>query len=578
MRRRAVIRRLLSMMRPLAPLMAVSSACRVVNQGLGVAIPAVAAVLVVRIATGDGTVAPMAWMLVGLALVKGLFRYLEQFTGHAVAFRLLSQLRDRAYRAIEPLAPAGLEGARTGDLVARVIGDVDRVEPFYAHTIAPVVGAVAVPGLAAVALAVAVDPAVGLVFLPFPAVAAFAAPWVASRRVAGLAADQRRAGGEAGAILTDAVQGSRELAVLDARDQMANRIGAAADTSERTRTALARIAALRSGLVDLVAGAAVVAVALVATSRFDAGAIDVGAVAASIVVAWVGMAPARVLEDIVPDLEQALAAAGRLFDLADRRPPVVGPSATDTVPVDGSVAFEDVTVRIGDTTVLDGVDAAVPDRSFVAIVGPSGSGKSTLVELLVRFREPDRGRVLLGGADLRDLTDRTIRDTVALVPQRPELFYGSIGENLRLARSDATDADLWSVLERVGLEAWVRSLDDGLDAAVGELGDAMSGGQRQRLALARGLLREAAVLVVDEATSELDPASERRIVGVLDAERRRRTVVVVAHRLETITGADEILVVDGGRVAERGTHDELLERDGVYAGLWRRHRDVIDAG
>lgn len=575
MSRTEVTRRLLRLLRPLAPLMTFSSACRVVNQGLGVAIPAVAAAMVVGIGQGAG-VGPMVWLLAGMAVAKGVFRYLEQFTGHAVAFQLLSTLRVDAYRHIEPLAPAGLEAARTGDLVARVVGDVDRVEPFYAHTIAPLASAVLVPLFAAGGLAIWVDPLVAIVFLPFPLLMALIAPWVRARRVSGLSAQSRELSGEAGAVLTDAVQGAREIAVLEAEETMLERIDAASRASSGVRELLARIGAARSLLIDLIAGAAVVAVAVAAAVRFDIGAIGPAGLAAALAVGWVGTTPARALEDIVPDLEQALAAAGRLFDLADRPPAVVPHRGPSMVPNGGDVHLNGVGVRLGGVSVLENVDVDLPAFSFTAVVGPSGSGKSTLVELLLRFRDPDEGRVRIGGPDVTQMSEADLRAAVTLVPQRPELFYGTIADNLRLARPDATDEELWAVLDRAALGDWVRSLDRGLDTGVGELGEAMSGGERQRLTIARALLRDPQVLILDEATSELDEDAERRLLDVLAEERGRRTVIVVAHRLETITGADLILVLDRGRLVERGTHAELLANGGVYASLWRRHEDVLE--
>lgn len=574
MTRRSVARRLLSLLRPLAPLMITSSVCRVVNQGLAVAIPAVAVAMIVQLVDG-GSVAAMVWLLTAMAVAKGLFRYLEQFTGHAVAFRLLSELRIDVYRHIEPLAPAGLETERTGDLVARIVGDVDRVEPFYAHTIAPLAGALIVPVLAASGLAVMIDPQVALAFVPFPLVMALVVPWVRWRTVAAHSMGARRSSGEAGAVLTDAVQGSREIAALGAAAVIADRVDDASIATNSIRARLARIGAVRSVLTDLLAGAAVVAVAAVGVARLEAGFVDVAGLAAALVVAWVGTAPARALEDIVPDLEQALAAAERLFELEDRPVPVSAATGDAANPTGGEVSFQDVEVVVDSRPVLSDLDVHIDDRSLVAVVGPSGSGKSTMVDALIRFRDPQRGRIRVGGVDVGALPEAALRSIITVVPQRPELFFGTIGDNLRLADPEATDDALWAVLDRAVLAEWVRSLPDGLGSAVGELGDAMSGGQRQRLSIARALLRDPLVLVLDEATSELDIEAERQIWAVLQEERLRRTVIVVAHRLESVTDADEILVMDRGRLVERGTHDQLVERDGVYAALWRRHMDVI---
>lgn len=576
MSRVAVARRLLALLRPLAPLMTVSAGARVINQSLGVAIPAVAAAGVIGFVTG-GPLGGFALLLVVLALVKGVARYIEQFTAHAVAFRLLSKLRVDTFRHVVPLAPAGLEEERTGDLVARVIGDIDKIEPFYAHTIGPLASSITVPVLAAIGLAVWVDPIIGAVFLPFPLLMVTVIPWARARRVAALSASAREEAGEVGAVFTDSIQGARELAVFRAEETVKTHIQELTATGSALRRDLAGVSAVRTGMADLLAGAAVVVVALVGLSQFDGDLIDLAGLAVAVTVSWVGTTPARALEQVVPDLEQALAAAARLFDLADREPPVNEPASPVGRPEDGSVRFDKVVVAYprSDAKALDQIDVAIESGSYVALVGPSGSGKSTLVELLVRFRDPSEGRVVMGDVDVTQLGSAALRRHVSLVPQRPDIFFGTLADNLRLARPDADEDELWLALDRAALGDWARSLDRGLEATIGELGETMSGGQRQRLAIARAFLRDPAILVLDEATSELDSATEEVVLGEIAKERGRRTVIVVAHRIDTVIDADEILVLDRGSLVERGTHSQLLANDSVYARLWQRHLDVV---
>jgi len=573
--RREVARRLLRLLRPLARLMAVSATARVVNQGLAVAIPALAVALVVSFEPSEDI-----WTLVGilavLALVKGTSRYIEQFTGHAVTFRLLSQLRIATYRNIVPLAPAGLEEERSGDLVARVVGDIDRVEPFFAHTIAPLVSAMVVPLLTAAGLALWVDPLVAAAFTPFPVLIVLIAPWLRARRVADLSATARELSGETAACFTDTVQGVREVAVFDGRETVTGWVEELSRRAATVRRALARVSAARSGLGDVLAGAAVVAVTAVTAVLLETNAIGAPGMAGAVVAAWVGIAPARALEDIVPDLEQALAAGARLFQLADREPPVRAVEAPDTVPADGTLHLEGVTLRFeSDTPAIEQIDVDIPSGSFVAIVGPSGSGKSTLVELPLRFRDPDIGKVKVGGVDVARADRTSLLGRVMLVPQRPDIFFGSLADNLLLANPTASENDLWEALDRAALAQWARSLPDGLAATIGELGETLSGGQRQRIAIARAFLRDPEILILDEATSELDADTERKVLGEIARERGQRTILVVAHRLDTIADADEIVVIDRGRIVERGRHDDLVEVGGVYARLWQRHLDFM---
>lgn len=576
MTRRAVAVRLLRRLRPLAPMMAVSATARVVNQGLAVAIPAIAGAMLAHIALGS-PIGGLVAVLVGLALVKGTFRYVEQFTGHAVAFRLLADLRVDTYRSIVPLAPAGVDADRTGDLVSRVIGDIDRVEPFYAHTIAPLVSGISVPLLAAAGLAIWVDPWVALAFLPFPLLMVAAVPFVRAGTVESLTSEEREAAGTTASLFVDSIQGVREIEVFDAREAVTERICRAEDRGASARDRLAGIRAVRAGLGDLLAGGAVLAVATVAASRVDVGAVDAAGLAAAVVVAWAGTASARVLEDIVPDLEEALSAARRIFELADRPDPVPAPATGGPVPVDESVGLDGVGLTFAGARdpALRDVTIAVPSDGYTAIVGPSGSGKSTIAALVLRLRDPSVGTVRVGRVDVRSIPPSVLAAHVALVPQRPDIFYGTIRSNVLLGRPTASDDDVWRSLERAALGVWVRSRPEGLDTVVGELGETMSGGQRQRLAIARAFVADAPILVLDEATSELDPVTEEHVLREIAHERATRTVIVIAHRLDTITDADDIVVVDAGTVVETGRHADLLARHGVYAGLWRRHRDVL---
>ena len=269
------------------------------------------------------------------------------------------------------------------------------------------------------------------------------------------------------------------------------------------------------------AGGAIVAVAATGASQLSMGSIDIAALSAAIVAAWVGTTPAKALEDIVRDLEQALASAARLFDLADKPKPMEDP--VDPKPATaGSISFDDVELRLEPTRtpVLHGVEANIAKNSFIGIVGPSGSGKSSLVELLVRFRDPDGGTISIGGTDLRELDPAALRSHVALVAQRPAIFYGTIRENLSMADQDADDEKLVEALERAALGDWVRSLDHGLDTTIGEMGETLSGGQRQRLALAQAFLRDSDVVILDEATSELDIETEIHILDEIERDAR----------------------------------------------------------
>lgn len=571
---RDTVRRLLGMLEGQRGLMAVSSVCRVANQALAVAIPAVAVGFVVRSARGGSVidVGSLIWILVALAVAKGFFRYLEQFTGHAVAFRLLAALRNQVYRWLERLEPARLEGERSGDLVARISGDISRVEPFYAHTIAPLLAAMIVPLVTLSGLAWWVDPLPAVVLAGVVVIYLVTVPWIGRSRVEQLGPEVRRMSGESAAVVADIVQGANEIAVLDAGPAVLEATMRSNRDLVAAEAALARASAIRVLAGGLLAGAAVVLVAVVGLL----GDLEAGTLAVSLVVAWTIMTPLRALEEIVPDTEQAVAAARRLFELEDLQAQRRGEAAVAGDP--RRVGFESVSVRAGESLLIDSVDLHVEPGSFLGIVGPSGSGKSTLVQTLVRHRDPVSGRVTLGARDVGEIDPTELSRLVAFVPQRPDIFHGTLRTNLLIANPEATDDALESALERVRLGEWVGSLEEGLGTLVGERGVGMSGGQVQRLALARAFVRDPAVLILDEATSELDPDTESAVLEEIYSERGRRTLVVVAHRMETVISADLIAVIDRGRLVEAGNHESLNARGGLYTALWRRHEDMLAFG
>jgi ATP-binding cassette, subfamily C, bacterial CydC len=562
-----VIRRLLALLHGMWGLVVLSALSRVINQTLGVAIPGVAVSLVVAESSESSGLGPAIALLAVLALIKGLFRYLEQFAGHGVAFRLLARLRVQVFRWLQNIEPGRLTGERSGDLVARISGDIDRVEPFYAHTIAPSVAAIAVPALTLIGLALLISPLIAMALALVVVVYLAIVPWIGWRRASHVGAESRRVAGTSAAAVADLVQGATEIAVLGAADRVLVAVARDDRESSVLGHALARDSALRSLAGGLLAGAALLVVA-VAGIFVD---LTFGELAVSLTVAWAIMVPLRALEEIMPDTEQSLAAARRLFELEDIEAQATGNAAA----VPGGIRFESVTVAAGSPTVLNPVDLVVGEGAMLGVIGPSGSGKSTLVSTIVRHRDPSSGRVTIGGVPVSELSDLELRRLVSIVPQRPDLFYGTVWSNLAIARPEATQDELRAVLARVRLLDWVEGLDRGLDTQIGERGVGLSGGQMQRLAIARSLLRRPGILILDEATSELDADLEKAVLDEIYSERGQRTLIVVAHRMETVVSADLIAVMDRGNLVEVGSHEALREAGGLYSRLWERHEDIL---
>ncbi|MEV0590727.1 thiol reductant ABC exporter subunit CydC [Nonomuraea cavernae] len=575
MTRTQISLRLLRFGRPLMTPLAVSVTFRVLQMCLGIALYGVGAWGVVRVASGDPSViTPVAVAMVVMAFAKGLFRYVEQYAGHYVAFKLLAMLRDDFYQRIEPQAPAGIEGSRTGDLLARVMKDIDRIEVFYAHTIAPSLAAVIVPVISLSVLGAEYSPVVALVLAPFLLGVGVVVPWLSHRAAATAATDLRRSRGEISQHLTDGVQGVREVLAFGYGTRRLAELEALGSSGASAIGRLGTLISMRRGLNEFLVGAGVIAVLFTGWGQ----GLSWQDIAVTVAIGLATFGPVLGVEEFMADLEQAFAGARRIWEITDRPPLVTDPPAPAPRPATASIGFESVTFAYPGQSppAVSGVSFTVPAGSRYAVVGASGSGKSTLVSLLLRFWEPESGTVRVGGTPVDRLGLDDLRDLIAVVGQRTYLFNDTVAANLRLARPDATQEQLEAVCRQAALHDTIMEMPEGYDTVVGEMGERLSGGQRQRLAIARALLKDAPILVLDEATSELDVHTEAEIQRQIDDLAQGRTLLVIAHRLATVTDADRILVMDRGRLVEQGSHRELLARQGAYARLYARQADDLD--
>ena len=476
-------------------------------------------------------------------LARPLARYVERLASHDLALRSLAHVRSRFYERIEPLAPAQLEGYRSGELLDRMVGDVDALQGLYLRGLGPPLVAL-VCGAVCVGVTAAFLPSAALVLAAGLLVGGLAVPWLTGRL--GRSAGRRRspARAELTADLVEFLRGAPELVVYGREHDAAERIRRA--DGELVR--LARRDAIAAGAADslsiLVAGATTVGVLAAAVSAHDTGTLDRVLVAALALLALASFEGVAALPQAARELASTLTAGRRVLELIDREPRVRDPEQPLPAPgVAPSVTLDGVTAGYSGETVLTDVSLRIEPGRKVALVGPSGAGKTTIVNLLLRFVDPCGGRVTIDGRDIRDYRQADVRATFAVAGQNAHLFDASIRANLLLARPGAADSEVAAALARARLADWVASLPDGVDTIVGEEGTRLSGGQRQRLVLARALLADAPVLVLDEPTAHLDAATaERLIADVLDASAER-SVLLITHRPEGLDRMDEVVAL-----------------------------------
>ncbi|MET8002296.1 thiol reductant ABC exporter subunit CydC [Nonomuraea glycinis] len=566
----ARFRPILALLGPHRPLLLIAIASGIAHHLVVLASAGVGAWVVSRAITGAapedlrGGLITLGVLLPFLALTP----WLESYLAHVAAFRVLADVRGRVYAAFERLAPGYLLQRRSGDLGSAAISDVEQLELWFAHTLSPLISAVTVPVAALTALAV-FHPTLALALAPALILLALLPAWL-RKRAADQGARLRAQLGELGAEAVDTLQGLRELLTSGAGDRQLDRLREQDDRLLAAKLAHGR----RSGLEHAVTNAAttlgLLAVLVTAALLVAADGLQPALFPVAVVLAATTFAPVIAVTDVARDLNLVIAAGDRIMTVLG-----TPASVTDRVqeppsgPIEPRVRFTEVRFRYAPDlpeAVADAAFAIAPGETL-ALVGHSGAGKSTCASLLMRFWDVTAGSITIGGHDVRDFPQEDLRRLITLVPQDVYLFNIPLRDNIRLGRPDATDEEVATAARAAYAHAFITGLPDGYDTLPGELGARLSGGQRQRIAIARALLKDAPILIMDEAVSNLDAESEQEVAAAMSAARHDRTTLVIAHRLSTIRTADRIVVLDDGHVAETGTHAELLARDGAYTRL-----------
>lgn len=574
----AIDRRLLHIAQPVIGWMALAAALGVLTVISGVALLAASA-YVISAAALQPSIAELQVAIVALRLFgisRGLLRYSERLASHHATFHLLARLRLWFFTSLEPLAPARLQQYHTGDLLTRILSDIETLQDFYLRALSPPVVGVVVALLTALVLA-GVSPALAALNLCLVCLGGVGLAWAAQRLTRSSGARVIEARSQMQAALVEALQGMGDWLAYGLEAGWTTRVGTLGHQVARAQSRRARTVALVSSSSSALGMLACLATIAVLTPRIHAGDLPGVWLAAFALGVLASFEPVGALPTAAEQATSSRRAAARLMQIVETAPAV---RESDGAPFEApfrSLRLEQLTFHYPDDPrpALSNVDLSLDRRRRLAVLGASGAGKSTLLHLLLRFWEADRGRMLVNEVDVRHLRPAAVRGLFSSMLQPPYLFSDTLGGNVGLHQPDLPPGAIEEALELAELKGRVQDLPDGLETWIGDFGSALSSGERQRLALARALARPAPILLLDEPTAGLDPITAGRVLDNVWRTLGERSLILATHDPTALERMDEILVLDRGSIAARGSHAELAGGDNLYRRMLAARRQEV---
>ena len=545
-----IVRRLIVLVKPMLPIMLAAISMGVAGHFCATFITIFGGFGLLTAAGMESPVASVGTVFVCIlvfALLRGVLRYAEQASNHFIAFKLLALIRDKVFGALRRLTPAKLEGRDRGDLISLITADIEQLEVFYAHTISPVcIAVICVIGMTCFTASYRILPA--LVLLAGYLLVGVALPIWSAKRGDKAAREYRQTLADTNSYVLESLRGLRDTLQYQNTDVRAEGITAHSEALGEKQKVMKYREGVTVGATNTLILLTVLAVLGVSVSLCQSGAMTEGGVLICTLAALSSFGPVVALANLGASLTQVFASADRVLDLLDEEPVTADVTDGSNTVFAGAEAKQ-VSFAYADEEVLHDLSLTIPEKKIVGITGRSGSGKSTFLRLLLRFWDVSCGSIRFGEEEIHRVNTAALRAQESLVTQETELFDDTIENNIKIAKHDATRAEVEAACKKAALDSFIQKLPKGYDTPVGELGGALSGGERQRIGVARAFLHDAPFLLLDEPTSNLDSLNEGVILKAVRDECREKTVLLVSHRKSTMAAADVSFSVESGRLS-----------------------------